>query len=181
MSKQETFTLFKTENFERIEKAIAKAVRNRTFLAITAAVGSGKTTAFKYYSNHWKNNPDIICISLKAFSSRRSRIYTITELLIDALGTEERPPAAMEKRYHFIEKLLGKARKAGKKVIIAYDGAENLNLETVRDLKKLHEVSANYDEPLFSIILFGEPGMKKFLRTQELGGTNNPGIHGRLE
>ncbi|MBE7439087.1 MAG: ATP-binding protein [Spirochaetales bacterium] len=150
--------LIETRNVAVANKAIAQTIKKNGFLAIVADVGSGKTTLHNRLVDYWQHDERrrFVVVSLKGFTKTASRISQIMKLLIEACDPTAYVPGSVERQYHALAQALRQAESTRRKVILVIDEAQDLNLQTFRDLKKIHEIAGADSDHLFSIILFGK-------------------------
>ncbi len=161
-----------TENVEKVKAAVQSAVRASGFTAVIADVGSGKSTMYNYLTSFWKMNPDRYnVIALKGFRSEGSRVSEYMRRMITGIEPDATIPASTESRYDALATILLRAHNNKRKVILAIDEAQDLSLQTWRDLKKVHEISGPGRDHLFTIIALGKPTGRwvSILETQEIG------------
>jgi type II secretory pathway predicted ATPase ExeA len=168
----EVATLVLTSNVKKVKRRISTTIRENNYLAIIADVGVGKTHLFNHLARMWESRPEkYVIIKGKAFLGANSRVPSIMKRMIRELEPDIKVPGDIESRYEVLEECLRKATHQGKKVILAIDEAQDLSLQTFRDLKKIHEISSLSQDNLFSILLFGKHGpiWDSLFKTAELG------------
>jgi type II secretory pathway predicted ATPase ExeA len=166
--------IIKTENVERIKTAVSSALRTNDFLAVVANIGYGKTTLYNYLTGYWNLQPEKYnMLKIKAFKPKdgQSKIGPYMKQLIETIDPDIHIPMGSEMRYEVLTNALLEAHNRKKKVIMVIDEAQDLSIQTYRDLKKIHEIAAPSKDHLFTIILFGKPTDKfmKILRSAEIG------------
>lgn len=146
-----------TRGYITARNSITQAIKSNGFLAIVADVGSGKTTMHNRFVDFWLQDARhrFIVVALKGFTKSNSRISQIMKLMIEACDPEAYVPGSVERQYTALAQALQRATDDHRKVILVIDEAQDLNLQTFRDLKKIHEIHGK-SEHLFSIILFGK-------------------------
>jgi len=149
--------LVETKNVKAVKSAVRKTLTENGFLAIMAEVGSGKTVLFNHLCEFWSRRPDqFAVVEIKSFKLIGSRISIIMKLLIQSLDPEAHVPVTVEQRYTLLSQLLKNENITGRKVILIIDEAQDVSLQTLRDLKKIHEIDAVGSDHLFSIVLLGK-------------------------
>jgi hypothetical protein len=146
-----------TRGYITARNSITQTIKANGFLAVVAEVGSGKTTMHNRFVDYWIHDAKrrFIVVALKGFTKTTSRISQIMKLMIEACDPEAYIPGSVERQYTALSQALQRAAADHRKVILVIDEAQDLNLQTFRDLKKIHEIHGA-SEHLFSIILFGK-------------------------
>lgn len=156
MKTEDRPVLVETRNVKAVKQAVQNTLLENGFLAIVAEVGSGKTLLFNHLTEKWEAKPEkFVVVRIKSFKHLNSRIGTIMELMIEALDPELTIPKSIERRYEILRRLLRQAEHEKRYVIVIVDEAQDVNLQTLRDLKKIHELAGTRTH-LFSIVLFGK-------------------------
>jgi len=168
------FPIVRTKALEEVKKKVGTAIRESGILAIPADIGSGKSTLFKYLTGYWNLSPEKykIC-EMKGFTTKdgNSRISFYIQQLIMAIEPDAHIPVGVEARYETLRLVLIRAHNKKMKVIFIVDEAQDLSLQTHRDLKKIHEINLPGRDHLFTIILLGKPIEKwtRILESIEIG------------
>ena len=153
----ERMPLVETKNVKEVKTAVRKTLTDNGFLSVIADVGSGKTTIYNHLCDFWSaRQHDFSVVEIKSFKQINSRIGIIMKLLLAKIDPELHIPGDAESRYHALEQALRHAYRSGRKVVLIVDEAQDLNMQTMRDLKKIHEIDGFGQDHLFSIILFGK-------------------------
>lgn len=161
--KSETYAKpIETKNVRTVKNAVRTAVNNNRMTAVIAEIGSGKTTLFDYLSDFWRQHPSRFkVITIKGFDMKASRVSAIMKLLIEKINPDAHIPVQIERIYDVLtHELRAFCSKKENRVILMIDEAQDLNTQTFRDIKKLHEISGNGRAHLLSVILFGKPHRK---------------------
>ncbi len=172
MSKEAKTHFLITPTIEKIQRAVEHAVRNNKWICITGRAGSGKTTIKDYYIDKFiLDQHKYIVIEQQSFASERSRMNMLMERILRAIGSDEAIPRDIESRYIRLRTALLRANRMKNKVLLIIDEAQDSNKQTLRDLKKLHELSGPGQRHLFTIIMFSKDvgAMDALLDCQELG------------
>lgn len=161
--------IIETRNVRAVKNAVRDTINKNGMIAVIADVGAGKSTMYSVLKNYWDSYPHkFSVVEMKSFRSRHSRISSIMELLIGACEPGATVPQVIEKRFFMLRDVL---RSTKKHVILVADEAQDLNLQTYRDLKKIHEIDGDGRSHLFSIVLFGKTHQQwgRIFATPELG------------
>ncbi len=131
------------------------------FVEITGEVGTGKTTLCRVFLEHLDDTVDSAFI----FNSKLNASQLLSAILADlGLAVESREPSDMTRELY--EFLL--ARKSmGRSVVLLIDEAQNLEPETLEQLRLLSNLETTKAK-LLQIILVGQPELSQALNTFEL-------------
>ncbi len=148
-----------TRNILTVKNAVRNSINNNSMMAVVARVGSGKTTIFNWLSDYWNQTPQKFrVITIKAFDSPNTRIGAIMKFMIEKINPDIHVPGGLEKQYRVLsQELANFTRNNSNRVILMIDEAQDMNNKTFRDIKKIHEITGNGKNNLFSVILFGKP------------------------
>ncbi len=162
-----------TQNVRAVKNAVRTAVSNNTMMAVIAELGSGKTTLYNYLADYWNQHPHRFrVVTIKGFDDRISRISSIMKLLIESINPDAHIPKQIERVFQTLTRELRVfCKNANNRVILMVDEAQDMNLQTFRDIKKIHEIDGHGRDHLLSVVLFGKPHRKwdKLFSTPELG------------
>ncbi len=162
-----------TQNVRAVKNAVRSAVSGNKMVAVIAELGSGKTTLFNHLSEYWNQYPHRFrVVSIKGFEMQFSRITSIMKLMIEAINPDAHIPKQIERIYQVLsDELKLFCKNQNNRVILMVDEAQDLNLQTFRDIKKIQEIDGHGRDHLISVVLFGKPHRKwdKLFSTPELG------------
>ncbi len=131
------------------------------FVEITGEVGTGKTTLCRVFLENLDDTVDSAFI----FNSKLNASQLLSAILADlGLEVESREPSDMTRElYGFLL-----ARKSqGRSVVLLIDEAQNLEPETLEQLRLLSNLETTKAK-LLQIILVGQPELSEILNTFEL-------------
>lgn len=134
---------------------------NKGFVTITGEVGTGKTTLCRSFLNHLDPNIKAAYIF--------NPCLTDVELLQN-INDELSIPSNRESKKYLIDELnkyLLEEKKAGNKVILIIDEAQNLDPPVLEQLRLLSNLETDTDK-LIQIILIGQPELVKILSRPDL-------------
>jgi len=137
-------------------------VENRAgFTVITGGIGSGKTTLIRCLLG---NMPDNVTVGLMTNTHRK-----ITEILEWVMLAFGQPFEGMSHTALYAEfvKFISSEYKAGRRVILIVDEAQNLSTDVLEELRLISNVNADKQQ-LLQLILVGQPELKELLSTPEL-------------
>jgi len=161
--------IVETKNVKAVKNAVRNTINEKGMVAIIGEIGIGKTTMYNVLKSFWESHPHkFTVIEMMSFKSRNSRISPIMELLIQAMSPGAHVPHIIEKKYFMLRDHL---RDTKKNIILVADEAQDLNMQTFRDIKKIHEIAGGGQDHLFSVVFFGKTDLKwrRLFDTPELG------------
>jgi hypothetical protein len=162
----------KTKNTEDISVLIRRQINANGIVRVIGDVGLGKTTLKNNLIRAWQGFPDrFVVIPIQSFKLNDSRIRAVMKLMIRAIAPNERVPGSPELTYDTLRNVLANAYAAKLKPILIFDECQDLSETTLRELKKVHEISALGVDHLFAIVMFGKPSLRQeeIYRMPELG------------
>ncbi len=169
---EETNDFLCTPCIEKIQRSIERAVKRDEWICISGQVGSGKTYIKNYYLNRWfRESQRYIVIEQPSFAIPTSRMHIIMGRMLQAITPGEPIPRDIESRYIRLRTVLLRANRTKRKIILLIDEAQDTNSQTLRELKKIHELSGPNRQHLFSIVMFSKESekMEIALEGEELG------------
>lgn len=128
---------------------------------ITGEIGSGKTTLLRHLL---KEMPEDLAVGL--VSNMQSGKGDLIEWAMMALGQGGAGESHVTLFQRFQEFLIN-SYAVGKRVLLIFDEAQNLGVETLEELRMLSNINADQDE-LLQIILVGQPQLRDLLGRPEL-------------
>ena len=137
-------------------------VENRAgFTVITGEIGSGKTTLIRHLLN---NLPDMVTVGLITNTQRN-----ITEILEQVMLAFGQPYSGISglALYENFQNFLIEEYRAGRRVILIVDEAQNLSPEVLESLRLLSNINADKHQ-LLQMIITGQPELKAILSKPEL-------------
>ena len=147
--------VFWTREHRRVVDAMVTAARRQSFLAVIGEVGSGKTICKMEFR---ENVPDNIRVvePLYPDKSQISPNNLLDALILDMAGGDRVTiPSGRERKARRVREILEAAEKEGRAVALVLDEAHSYNRETIRSLKRLHEMERGFAR-LLAIILVGQ-------------------------
>lgn len=126
------------------------------FIVITGGVGTGKSTLVGQLFNELDPN-DVVAAEI---GNTQVNPEDVIRMITDAFGVEIR---AMDKATMLadFEYFLLEQNRAGRRVLLIVDEAQNMPIRTLEELRMLSNINLD-GQPLFQIFLLGQP---QFLRT----------------
>lgn len=129
---------------------------------ITGDVGAGKTTLVQYLLHSITDQVEIGLIS-NAQGGRGE----LLQWVLHAFDVEFDPSASYVQLFQKLQNHLLEVYASGKRVILIIDEAQNLNRETLEELRMLTNINSNKDE-LLQLILVGQPEFREMIRKPDL-------------
>jgi len=160
--------IVETKNVATAKNAVRNTLNKKGMLAIVGDIGIGKTTMYNILKSFWETYPHkFSVVEMKCFKSRYSRISPIMKSILRAIDPSQKIPVTTEEKYFLLRDELKKSKK---NIILVADEAQDLNLQTFKDIKKIHEIFGE-EEHLFSFVCFGKHDTKwtDVFSTPELG------------
>lgn len=128
---------------------------------ITGEIGSGKTTLMRHLLNQLDDEISVGLISNthKAFGDLMSWIceaFSISHAELDKVG-----------RYRaFVDYMIAEYAQ-GRRTILIVDEAQNMDVETLEELRVISNINADKDQVL-QLILVGQPELRQTLRREDM-------------
>lgn len=129
---------------------------------ITGDVGAGKTTLVQYLLQSIVDQVEIGLIS-NAQGGRGE----LLQWILHAFSVPFDPTNSYVQLFQVLQEHLLSVYAKGKRVILIIDEAQNLNKETIEELRMLTNINSNKDE-LLQLILVGQPEFRDMIRLPEL-------------
>ena len=128
---------------------------------VTGEIGAGKTTLLRQLMREIPHDLEVALIS-----NMQANRGELLQWILTALGqpADDKPYVAMFRQLqdHLID-----AYAAGKRVVLIFDEAQNLTVDTLEELRMLSNINSEKDE-LLQIILVGQPQLRALLAKPEL-------------
>jgi type II secretory pathway predicted ATPase ExeA len=125
---------------------------------ITGEIGAGKTTLLHHLLRSVSNEVQIGLVS-NAHGDRGELLrWVLMALNQDAPSSETYVDLFGRFQNYLIEEYA-----AGRRVILIFDEAQNLTLESLEELRMFTNINANKDE-LLQLVLVGQPGLRDMVR-----------------
>src|SRR3989304_6321895 len=162
-----------TKQHQRVLSRMLDAARNCKFLAVVGPVGSGKTIVKTLFIEKPKRKKNFPISEPHIISKEKcSPTNIITAMTDDFLYGAKRTEAMknvnpmrggdLEERSRWVHALLRLKISEGKKLVLLIDVAHGLREETLRSLKRFHELQEGFKK-LISIILVGQEELMNVL------------------
>jgi general secretion pathway protein A len=130
------------------------------FTVITGEIGCGKTTLLRYLLRNLDNQMTVGLIT----STPRGKAELLQWVMISLNQPFEDSYPALYKRF---QQFLREQYSSGRRTVVIIDEAQNLEWETLEELRMLSNI--NVDKDLYlQLILIGQPQLKDLLRSPQL-------------
>lgn len=129
---------------------------------ITGEVGAGKTTLLHHFLKNLDENFKVGLVS-NAHGSRGELLRWV----LMSLDQEASNSATYVDLFDQFQAYLIKEYGAGNRVILIFDEAQNLSMESLEELRMFTNINANKDE-LLQLVLVGQPELREIVQRPEL-------------
>ena len=136
-------------------------VNQAGFTVIAGEIGCGKTTLIRCLLNQMEQD-----VTVGLISNTQRAIGELLQWVLLAFGLDYRNKEKVELYETFIDFVIGEYSKHRRTVLIV-DEAQNLEVQTLEELRMLSNINADKDQVL-QLILVGQPELRKKLRRPEL-------------
>lgn len=128
---------------------------------VTGEIGAGKTTLLRQLL---RDIPADLEIGL--ISNMQPGRGELLDWILLALGADAGAESYIQKFQRLQDRVI-EAYAAGRRVVLIFDEAQNLGVETLEELRMLSNINADKDE-LLQIVLIGQPELRELLGRPEL-------------
>ncbi len=131
------------------------------FTVITGEIGSGKTTLVRHLLNHVDDD-----VTVGLISNTHRSFGELLEWILLAFGLDYKHKQKAELYETFVGFLIEEYAQ-GRRTVLIVDEAQNMDADTLEDLRLISNINADKDSML-QVILVGQPGLRRTLRRREL-------------
>lgn len=143
-----------------IRETLFATARHGGFDAIIGESGSGKTTLRRDMLDRIQREKlPVIAIQPRSFDKSVLTASAICHAIIDDLRPGEKVKRSLEAQARQVEKLLIESSQAGNSHVLIIEEAHDLNIQTLKYLKRFWEMENGFKK-LLGIILIGQPELK---------------------
>ncbi len=154
--------LFESRKHQLALSILDYAVSNQlTLSVVTGEVGSGKTTLVRQLLNQLGDS-----VTVGLISNTHSGFGNLMQWVALAFDLPFKDKDKIELYHDFVEFLVAEYG-AGRRVILIVDEAQNLDPQTLEELRLLTNVNAD-DHTLMQLLLVGQPELHDVLKRHEL-------------
>lgn len=155
--------IYWTKEYRQLLQLLLSTARNQGFLAILGEVGAGKTVIKQQFREECSES---IRIVEPAFpDKRRITPNNLLDAILLSLGA--RVPATRERKARAVRDSLDALLKQNETAVLLLDEAHDFATETIRSLKRLHELQRGF-AGLLGIILVGQLELEAKLRNPNI-------------
>jgi type II secretory pathway predicted ATPase ExeA len=154
--------IFDMKELAKAEKKIMVAVDKNGWVAITGAIGSGKSTLIKRAKARLEKKSGVILVEPRTFEKQYLRASHVCDSILQDINA----PLArgtLEHRARAVGRALEAAFRENKKVVILIDEAHLLTNDALLALKRIYECELGFKK-LLSIILVGQNKLARTLK-----------------
>jgi type II secretory pathway predicted ATPase ExeA len=162
--------MFQNTEFRYCREACWQAAAHGRFVAVIGESGAGKTTLLGDLQERIDQErkqivvirPSVLGMEDSDKTGKTLKATGIMDAAIYSLDETARPRQTMEAKTRQLQAMLEASAKAGNVHLILIEEAHGLPVNTLRHLKRLHEMRMGR-KPLLGILLIGQPELKKKL------------------
>jgi len=166
-------TFIETTGTSKIIRSADRTIKDNAWLVVTGDVGTGKSRLRNYLTDVWKSDPrKFAVLELPAFKSNASIANLLMRHMIKIIDPDEQAPRDTIDRFNRLKTVLMMAHRRHVKPILMIDEAQDLTESSIREIKKIHEISAFGLQHLFPIVMFAKPNslrLDALLEGREIG------------
>jgi type II secretory pathway predicted ATPase ExeA len=129
---------------------------------VTGEIGAGKTTLLQHLL---KSLPEDVIVGL--ISNAQGDRGELLQWVLYSLGQKFDPRASYVELFQQLQEFLLESYAEGHRVILIIDEAQNLNVNTLEELRMLTNINSNKDE-LVQLVLVGQPELRSLIMRPEL-------------
>ncbi|MGB0661711.1 MAG: ExeA family protein [Mangrovicoccus sp.] len=129
---------------------------------ITGEVGAGKTTLLQYLLRSLSE--DIVTGLISNAQGGRGELL---QWILHSLGVNFDAKLSYVELFTLLQDFVLESYARGGRVVLIIDEAQNLNVETLEELRMLTNINSNKDE-LLQLILVGQPELRELIQRPEL-------------
>ena len=155
---QKDSDVYMSDEHRYIEAAMLDASRHGGFLAVIGEVGSGKSVMRRKVVEQLKRDGDTLVIYPQIIDKTRLTAASICDAIIQDVSNE-RCKAKLEDKTRQVQRLLLDRAKSGYRACLIVEEAHDLNVNTLKYLKRFYELEDGYKK-LLGIILIGQTELK---------------------
>jgi len=155
---QKDADIYMSEEHRYIEAAMLDAARHGGFLAVIGEVGSGKSVMRRKVVEQLRKDGDVLIIYPQIIDKTRMNAGSICDAIIMDISSDK-PKIKLEQKTRQCQKLLLERSKQNFRSCLMIEEAHDLNLNTLKYLKRFYEMEDGYRK-LLGITLIGQTELK---------------------
>jgi len=129
---------------------------------LTGEIGAGKTTLLHHFIDTLAED-----VTVGLISNARPGVNDILRRVAAALGVAMPPGGDSSDQFAAVQDFLLAEHRAGRRVLLIIDEAQNLTRDALEDLRMLTNINAGRDEVL-QLLLSGQPELRTLVRRPDL-------------
>lgn len=143
-----------------IREVLFATARHGGFVAVAGESGSGKTTLRRDMLDRiQREGLPVIAIQPRTIDKGVLTAGAICHAIIDDLNPGAKVPRSLEAQARHVERVLTESSRAGNSHVLVIEEAHDLNIQTLKYLKRFWELEDGFKK-LLGIILVGQPELK---------------------
>ncbi len=150
--------IYMSDEHRYIEAAMLDAARHGGFLAVIGEVGSGKSVIRRKVVEQLRRDGDVLVIYPQMIDKTRLNASSVCDAVIQDVSSEK-CKSKLEDKTRQVQRLLQDRSKAGYRHVLVVEEAHDLKIQTLKYLKRFHELEDGYRK-LLGIILIGQTELK---------------------
>ncbi|MDA8138013.1 MAG: AAA family ATPase [Desulfobacteraceae bacterium] len=155
---QKDADIYMSDEHRYIEAAMLDAARHGGFLAVVGEVGSGKSVMRRKVVETLKRDGDTLVIYPQMIDKTRLTAAAICDAIIQDISSEK-CRSKLEDKTRQVQRLLMDRAKSGYRAVLIIEEAHDLNVRTLKYLKRFYELEDGYRK-LLGIVLIGQSELK---------------------
>lgn len=155
---QKDADIYMSDEHRYIEAAMIDAARHGGFLAVIGEVGSGKSVMRRKVVEQLRKDGDVLVIYPQMIDKTRLNAGSICDAIIMDISSDK-PKIKLEQKTRQVQKLLLERSKQNYRSVMIIEEAHDLNVHTLKYLKRFYELEDGYKK-LLGIILIGQTELK---------------------
>lgn len=149
-----------------IREVLFATARHGGFVAVAGESGSGKTTLRRDMLDRiQREGLPVVAIQPRSIDKAVLTASAICHAIIDDLNPGAKFPRSLEAQARLVERVLTESSRAGNSHVLIIEEAHDLNISTLKYLKRFWELEDGFKK-LLAIILVGQPELKDKLNEQ---------------
>lgn len=143
-----------------IREVLFATARHGGFVAVAGESGSGKTTLRRDMLDRiQREGLPVVAVQPRAIDKGTLTASAICHAIIDDLNPGAKVPRSLEAQARQVERVLTESSRAGNSHVLIIEEAHDLNIQTLKYLKRFWELEDGFKK-LLAIILVGQPELK---------------------
>lgn len=143
-----------------IREVLFATARHGGFVAVAGESGSGKTTLRRDLIDRiQREGQPVVAIQPRSIDKGVLTASAICHAIIDDLNPGAKVPRSLEAQARHVERVLTDSSRAGNSHVLIIEEAHDLNISTLKYLKRFWELEDGFKK-LLAIILIGQPELK---------------------